>query len=187
MITIRQERSADATAREALLDIAYGSARHDKPSARLRSACRPAAGLSLLAVENGRIIGSVRLWPVEAGRGRAALLLGPLAVHPDCRKRGIGAALMRAALAAAARRGHGAILLVGDAAYYGRFGFSAGMTGALWLSGADPARLLGLELTLGALAGARGRIASPQQAPALLGGLKPKLARRRARLVPRAA
>ena len=64
-----------------------------------------------------------------------ALLLGPLAVAPDCRKRGIGAALMQRALAAARRRGHGAVLLVGDAPYYGRFGFSAEKTAALRMPG----------------------------------------------------
>ena len=94
----------------------------------------PADGLSFVAVEDGRVIGTVRLWPVTAGAGRPALLLGPLAVDPDCRNRGIGAALMRRALRDA-RRGHKAVLLVGDAPYYGRFGFSAEKTGSLWLPG----------------------------------------------------
>ena len=60
------------------------------------------------------------------------------------RSRGIGAALMRHAIARRAQRGHRAVLLVGDAPYYGRFGFSAEKTGALWLPGplraAPPAR-----------------------------------------------
>ena len=71
----------------------------------------------------------MRLWEVSAGRSRAALLLGPLAVHPDYRRHGIGSALMRRALHEAGRRGHRAVLLVGDASYYGRFGFSAEPTG----------------------------------------------------------
>jgi predicted N-acetyltransferase YhbS len=163
MLTIRLEKPADAAAREALLDLAYGPVRFDKPSQRLRGGRAPARGLSFVAVEDGRVIGTVRLWNVSAGRERPALLLGPLAVDPDRRNRGIGSALMRHALRAAARLGHGAVLLVGDAPYYGRFGFSAGPTRGLWLSGlADRDRLLGVELIAGALNGTRGTIRAAQ-------------------------
>jgi predicted N-acetyltransferase YhbS len=162
MISIRQEKTSDAAAREALLNAAYGPVRFEKPSQRLRSGRAAARGLSFVAVENGRVIGTVRLWDVTAGPERAALLLGPLAVDPACRNRGIGSALMHHALAAAARRGHGAVLLVGEAAYYGRFGFSAERTGRLWLPGlANPRRLLGCELKAGALDGVRGSIQVP--------------------------
>jgi predicted N-acetyltransferase YhbS len=159
MTTIRNERPADHNGREALLDLAYGPVRHAKPSARLRADRMPADGLSLVALERGRIVGTVRLWPINAGNNRQALLLGPLAVHPDARRRGLGAALVRRALADAARLGHAAVLLVGDASYYGRFGFSAEKTGGLRLLGIDDqARLLGRELAPGALDGARGFI-----------------------------
>jgi predicted N-acetyltransferase YhbS len=185
MITIRQERPVDESAREALLDVAYGPDRHKKPSARLRKGRLPAEGLALVAVERGRIIGTVRLWSVRAG-GCPALLLGPLAVHPGHRGRGIGSALMRRALADAARLGHGAVLLVGDAGYYARFGFSAEKTGTLWLGAAvDPARLLAVELTAGALAVAHGAItASGRRIPILTRGA---LIKPRTRLIPRAA
>ena len=123
---IRQEKASDAAAREALLDAAYGPARFTKPSQRLRASRAPARGLSFVATENGRIVGSVRLWEVAAGADRTALLLGPLVVDTECRKQGIGGAMMRHALETARRRGHRAVLLVGDAAYSGRFGFSAG-------------------------------------------------------------
>jgi GNAT superfamily N-acetyltransferase len=95
MVTIREEKLSDAVAREALLDEAYGSDRFTKTSARLREGRLPAAGLSLDAVHHGRLAGTVRLWHVTAGPERAALLLGPLAVHPQHRNRGIGATLMR--------------------------------------------------------------------------------------------
>jgi predicted N-acetyltransferase YhbS len=87
----------------------------------------------------------------------AALLLGPLAVDPAVKSAGIGSALMRHAIAEAARLGHGAILLVGDAPYYRRFGFSADKTGALAMPGPyERHRFLALELADGALNGARG-------------------------------
>jgi predicted N-acetyltransferase YhbS len=116
-------------------------------------------------LDDGRIAGTVRLWAVSAGGDRPALLLGPLAVRPDSRNRGIGSALMRHALESARRLGHRAVLLVGDAAYYGRFGFSAERTGKLWLPGPyDQHRLLGLELCPDALEGARGLIKAPDPA-----------------------
>ena len=159
MVTIREEKFADVAAREALLDEAYGAARFAKTSQRLREGRLPADGLSLVATDRGRIVGTVRLWNVAAGPGRAALLLGPLAVHPACRNRGIGTALMRRAIARARLAGHRAVILVGDAPYYGRFGFSAAPTAELWMPGRfDRDRLLALELRPGALAGARGMI-----------------------------
>ncbi len=102
MVTIRQERPVDERAREALLDRAYGNERHGKPSAKLRNGRLPAEGLALVAVERGRVVGTVRLWHVQAG-GQAALLLGPLAVDPAEQRRGIGAVLMRRAIEVARR------------------------------------------------------------------------------------
>src|SRR6185436_21093863 len=131
MVTIRRERKGDVAPREALLDVSYGPIRFSKTSERLREGRRP--GLSFVAASGRRLVGTVRLWDVSAGPGRPALLLGPLAVAPDCRKRGIGSALMTRALREAGKRGHRAVLLVGDAPYYGRFGFSADKTGTLWM------------------------------------------------------
>jgi predicted N-acetyltransferase YhbS len=164
MVTIRMEKTSDVAAREALLDGAYGQSRFAKTSERLREGRRPAETLSFVAVENGRLIGTVRLWRASAGPGRPALLLGPLAVHADCRKRGIGAALVRRAIREAQRHGHHVVLLVGDAPYYNRFGFNADKTGALWMPGPfEPHRLLALELAPGALDGARGLIGATGQ------------------------
>src|SRR6185295_6625797 len=130
MATIRNERSTDIPVRERLLDAAFGPARFAKASERLREDRLAADGLSFAATENGRLVGTVRLWNVNAGLGRPALLLGPLVVAAEARNRGIGAALMRRALREAKRLGHQAVLLVGDAPYYGRFGFSPAQTGA---------------------------------------------------------
>ena len=164
MVTIREEKVSDAVAREALLDEAYGVNRFTKTSERLREGRLPAAGLSLVAVHHSRHVGTVRLWHVTAGPARPALLLGPLAVHPQHRNRGIGATLMRRVIARARLAGHQAILLVGDTAYYGRFGFTAAATGELWTPGYfQRERLLALELRPGALAGARGLIAATGQ------------------------
>ncbi len=159
MITIRHETPFDAAQREALLDEAFGNFRFTKTAERLREDRRPAEGLSLVACADDRLIGTVRLWNITAGRGRPALLLGPLAVASDFRQRGIGGDLMRQALAQARQDGHQAVLLVGDAPYYGRFGFAAEKTAALALPGPYARdRLLSCDLVPGALEGARGLV-----------------------------
>jgi predicted N-acetyltransferase YhbS len=180
---IRAERASDVAAREALLDACFGVNRHTRTCQRLRDGRAPAEGLAFSAVRQGRLVGTVRLWHVSAG-GIPALMLGPLAVEDSSRKLGVGAALMDHALAAAKARGHRAVILLGDAPYYARFGFSAAKTGELSLSGPlERARLLGLELHEGALDGAWGMIA-PTGAPLP----KTKASRaRRALLVPRVA
>ena len=164
---IRAERASDVVAREALLDACFGENRQARTCQRLRDGRAPAQGLSLAAVRQGdRLVGTVRLWHVSAG-GRSALMLGPLAVDDDCRGLGVGAALMQRALAVAKARGHGAVILLGDAPYYARFGFTAAKTGELSLPGAfERDRLLGLELVEGALDGAWGMI-TPAGAPLL--------------------
>ena len=155
---IRAERASDAVAREALLDACFGENRHMRTCQRLRDGRAPAEGLAFSAVRQGRLVGTVRLWHVSAG-GNPALVLGPLAVDPACRGLGVGAELMARALAAAKARGHGAVILLGDAPYYARFGFSALKTAELSLPGPfERDRLLGLELREGALDGASGMI-----------------------------
>jgi predicted N-acetyltransferase YhbS len=159
MVTVRKERPAEAATRDALLDLSYGPARFTKTSERLREGRRPE--LALVAAEGRRVVGTVQLWRVSAGPDRPALLLGPLAVAPDRRKRGIGSTLVHHALREAARRRYGAVLLVGDAPYYSRFGFSSEKTSALWLPGPyERHRLLGCELKPGALDSARGLISA---------------------------
>src|SRR6478752_9991953 len=156
---VRSERASDVVAREALLDASFGDNRQLRTCQRLRDGQAPAEGLALSALSRGRLVGTVRLWHVSAG-GVPVLVLGPLAVDPPFRKLGIGRALVQRALAAAKARGHGAVLLLGDAPYYTRFGFSALKTGELRLPGPfEPDRLLGLELREGALDGAWGMIA----------------------------
>lgn len=169
MITYDLETAADVAAREALLDRVMGAARFVKTSARFRDRRRPAEGLSLVARDGDRIVGTVRLWHAAAFADGAAvpvLLLGPLAVDPARQGEGVGSALMRLALARAAALGHAAVVLVGDEPYYRRFGFSADRTGDLRLPGPyEQHRLLAVELADGALDDLAGLLV-PTGAPA---------------------
>jgi predicted N-acetyltransferase YhbS len=157
---IDQQAPALSVAREALLDRAMGLKWKRKSSQKLRRGRRPAEGLAFVARgEDGVLAGTVRLWDVATGDGRPVLLLGPLAVDPQLNGAGIGKALMLHAISEAKRLGHKAILLVGDASYYGRFGFSADKTGALSMPGPyERHRFLALELVPGALDGATGTL-----------------------------
>jgi predicted N-acetyltransferase YhbS len=152
-------------ARETLLDRAMGPNRRKKSSEKIRRGRVPAEGLALVARDrDGHVSGTVRLWNVEAGVNADAtainaLLLGPLAVDSSFEGKGVGSALMRAAILEAKNRGHGAILLVGDAPYYERFGFFAEKAQHLVMPGPfERSRFLALELTEGWLDGAAGMI-----------------------------
>ncbi|UXN59300.1 GNAT family N-acetyltransferase [Phyllobacterium zundukense] len=160
---IRNETALDERAREALLDRAMGEGRRRKSSEKLRRGRLPSEGLAFVARGlNGALLGTVRLWDIQAGHDAAgkpvrALLLGPLAVEPSLKGKGIGVALMRHATAEAARLGHGAVLLVGDPEYYERFGFSGTKTADLAMPGpVERRRFLALELKPGHLEGCHG-------------------------------
>jgi predicted N-acetyltransferase YhbS len=184
LFAIRAERASDVAARETLLDACFGANRQARTCQRLRDGRAPAEGLAFSAVRHGRLVGTIRLWHVNAG-GVAALVLGPLAVDASCRKLGVGAALMNHALTAAKRLGHGAVMLLGDAPYYARFGFSALKAGELSLPGPfERDRLLGLELREHALDGAWGMIV-PTGTKVPRG--KPRIAARFRKMAPHAA
>jgi predicted N-acetyltransferase YhbS len=148
--TIRPERAEDAPLVDALNEIAFGPGRFAKSAYRLREGVSQVGELAFVAVEEGKLRGSVRFWPVTIG-GDAALMLGPLAVETDQRGRGIGVALMERGLAEARRRGHAWVILVGDEPYYARVGFSRLPAGSIRFPGpVDPARILGISLQPGA-------------------------------------
>lgn len=152
---IADETDADVAARDLLLDRAMKPNWRRRASEKLRRGRMPA--IALIARDGeGRLVGTVRLWHVEAG-GKRAILLGPLAVDPSFQGGGVGSALMRAALDAARAGGHGAVLLMGDPEYYGRFGFSAAKTARLAMPGPfEQRRFLAAELATGWLDGAAG-------------------------------
>jgi predicted N-acetyltransferase YhbS len=158
---------SDHHAIEHLLDVSFGSDRHSKTSYRLREGNAPVPGLSLVVRDPGvNLSGTISFWPLAIGENRTpALLLGPLAVHPDRQKLGIGMALMNEGLARAKEQGHALVLLVGDEPYYARVGFKRLPDGLIALPGpVDPARFLYLELQPGALDGVSGLVRVPVSA-----------------------
>lgn len=144
---------------EALYDLCFAPGRTALSSYRLRDGVDPVPGLSLVARDNeGIAAGAIRYWPVRIGAGGArALLLGPVAVHPTHQGEGLGGLLIRESLALARASGWARVMLVGDAPYYGRFGF-ARLSGIEMPPPTNPDRILGLDLAPGAWAGITGAV-----------------------------
>lgn len=126
-VTVRAERPEDVAVVQAVVAAAFG----EEPVAELLEDLRrsPAwLGLSLVAEQDGEIVGHVsltRAWVDDPVRVVDVLVLSPLSVRPDRQGRGVGSALVRAALDLAGDRGEPLVFLEGDPAYYGRLGFVA--------------------------------------------------------------
>lgn len=163
---ITQELPIHAAAIEALLDSAFGAKRRAKTVYRLRRNVDPVAPLCLVALdpdaagysaESPRLMASIRYWPVMAADGTRTLMLGPIAVAADARDQGLGGKLIRASLERARDLGYDSVILVGDAPYYNRFGFTRTPVLGLKLPGpVELDRFLGLEFTPGSLSNAHG-------------------------------
>jgi GNAT superfamily N-acetyltransferase len=157
--SIEVEAAHHAAAVEALVDRAFGPGRFAKSSERLREGNHQLDACSFVALRGRTVIGSVRLWPVTIG-GKPAAFLGPLAVDSEQRSAGLGQALVEAACQAAGEAGWGAVLLVGDAPYFSRIGFSAAPAARVVMPGpADQRRVLLKALTPGGDEGFEGRVA----------------------------
>ena len=128
-IQIHTEAPDDAPTIDAVLAVAFAGVPHsDQSEARIVRALRQAGALSLslLAVRAGECVGYLAASPVRLSASAGRWFgLGPLAVDPRWQRQGVGAALMHAALAELRTRGAAGCVLLGDPAYYARFGFAA--------------------------------------------------------------
>lgn len=152
------ERPVDGPAVEALIEAAFGPGRYVKTAERLREGNHPLLDLSVVALEDGAVVGCARIWPVHVGK-TPALLLGPFAVTHAWRGNGLGAGLIEEACRLAAEAGHGIMLLVGDAAYFKRVGFEPVDPAAVVMPGpVDMRRVLARALKPGATDGLAGAV-----------------------------
>ena len=127
MVRIRSETREDATAIEAVTTAAFLNAPHTDHTEQFIVATLREAGalsISLVAEEGGAIVGHVAVSPVTISDGSPDWYgLGPISVLPEQQGKGIGTALMHAALDALRERGAAGCVVLGEPAYYGRFGF----------------------------------------------------------------
>jgi len=166
-ITIRPEAAADHAAIHAFVETAFQTAKVASGTEQdfvdgLRASPGYLPELALVAVADDGIVGHVMLTrtaiDTDAGR-REILLLAPLAVALGERGRGLGARLTNTVIERARARGFDAVILVGDPAYYGRFGFRASTDfGVRNGSGIPDQYVQILELVPGALDGVAGTI-----------------------------
>jgi predicted N-acetyltransferase YhbS len=154
---LEEETEADWWEVEALYDLCFAPGRTALSSYRLRDGVPTVAALCLtLRDDGGTLAAVIRYWPVEVG-GQDALLLGPVAVHPTRQAEGLGALLIRESLTEARKLGWERVMLVGDAPYYGRFGFTK-LDGVEMPPPTNPDRVLGLALKRGAWDGVKGMV-----------------------------
>ena len=143
MYTVTREDKGDHWEVEALYDLCFAPGREALSSYRLRDGVPPVAELCRIARDPGGILaGAIRYWPVHVG-AEPALLLGPVAVHPTRQGEGLGGLLMRDSLEKAWKLGWPRVLLVGDAPYYSRFGFTR-LSGVEMPPPTNPDRILGI-------------------------------------------
>lgn len=121
---VRPERASDFESIDRIERLAF--ARADE--ARLVRSVRTSASwfLSLVAVDDDRLVGHVLFSPVQivgAIDAPPAVGLAPVAVLPEHQGRGVGSALVHAGLDRCRSMGWTAAFLLGDPAYYSRFGF----------------------------------------------------------------
>jgi predicted N-acetyltransferase YhbS len=158
---LEEETEADWWEVEALFDLCFAPGRTALSSYRLRDGVATVAPLCLVLRDaDGVLAAAIRFWPVEVGE-KDALLLGPVAVHPTRQGEGLGGLLIRESLAEARRLGWERAMLVGDAPYYGRFGFRR-LEGVEMPPPTNPDRVLGLALQQGAWDGVTGFVTKAQ-------------------------
>lgn len=168
VLKLEEETGADWWEVEALYDLCFAPGRTALSSYRLRDGVAPVGPLCLTLRDGDGVLAAViRHWPVRVG-GRAALLLGPVAVHPTRQGEGLGGLLIHESLAEALRLGWQRVMLVGDAPYYGRFGFER-LPGVEMPPPTNPDRVLGLALVPGAWDGVTGPVTRFDEAGANVG------------------
>ena len=152
---LSQETPDDWWEVEALYDLCFAPGREALSSYRLRDGVSPVAALCLVARDpDGILGGAIRFWPVQIA-GAKALLLGPVAVHPTRQGEGLGGILMEESLERA--KDWDRVMLVGDAPYYGRFGFNR-LDGVIMPPPTNPDRISGRDLSPGAWQGVKGQV-----------------------------
>ena len=156
-LDVREEHDGDAAAIGAVERAAFGQPGEAALVEGLRAA--GALAVSLVAVLDDVIVGHAALSPVEVAGGRRVLGLGPVAVLPACQACAVGSRLVEEGLARAGERGALAVVVLGDPAYYARFGFVPASRFGIRYPGPVPDEaFMAAELVPDALAEAAGAV-----------------------------
>ncbi|HEV2531446.1 N-acetyltransferase [Phenylobacterium sp.] len=120
---IRFAQPADHAAIDAVTTAAFGRSDEARLTAQLRA--DGDAMFEMVAQDDGRIVGHIMFSRLWADRDGLYAALAPLSVLPALQRRGVGASLVQTGLASAPQFGAAGVLVLGEPAYYSRFGFAA--------------------------------------------------------------
>ena len=165
MISIRSEKPEDVIAIYEVNLLAFGRENEARLVDELRTSSGFIPELSLVACEDGEIVGHILFSPITVekdNRSFSALSLAPMAVRPNFQRQGIGSELVREGLRRARSLGHRVVVVVGHPEYYPRFGFSSARAKGLEAPFPVPDEaFMVLELSDGALNGVAGAVKYP--------------------------
>jgi predicted N-acetyltransferase YhbS len=166
-ITIRPERKNDYGEIKKITDLAFGQVNEGIIIENLRDNPDYIAKLSLVAIIDNKIVGHILFFPVAITNDwgkNITLSLGPMAVHPDFQKKGIGSKLINEGFKIARKLGYQSSIVVGHPSYYPRFGFKPARNWYIRLSFDVPDEaFMAIELTPNALKKCSGMIEYPKE------------------------
>jgi putative acetyltransferase len=162
MIRIRPERPEDIASIDEINRLAFGGEEEAKLIKAIRGSDYFIPELSLVAVEDDRIVGHILFSPVTIESSESsvtALALAPMAVVPECQNKGIGTDLVKHGLKVCKKLEYTIVIVVGHPEYYPRFGFSPAREYGLEAPFKVPDDVfMALELVPGALKNVRGMV-----------------------------
>ncbi|MEO0465055.1 MAG: N-acetyltransferase [Pseudomonadota bacterium] len=127
---------------EALFNTTFGPGHFAKTAERLREFSTSLPQINRVAIEDGKVIGVCRVWPIRIGETQA-LFYGPVAVSPSHQGNRLGLTITGEALEAGEKAGWSCALLIGASSYFGDLGFEVAPHGHIQMPGPqDPARVM---------------------------------------------
>jgi putative acetyltransferase len=166
-LIIRQEYPSDFHFIYDLVKVAFQTAKvsngdEQEYANKLRASPNYIPELALVAEEDKKIVGHIMLTKTAIASGESkveVLLIAPLSVALEYRNRGVGSRLVEKSFETAKKLGYTAVFVVGDPAYYGRFGFRSSVSfGVRHVPAIPDQYVMALELSTGALAGVNGTV-----------------------------
>jgi putative acetyltransferase len=125
-VIVRGETPTDHRGITLINDLAFGQKQEGILVEKLRKKALFDPRLSLVAMEGDHMVGHILFFPVtidSEDNSAETLSLGPMSVHPDFQRSGIGKMLVRSGLDVAKRLGYRSVVVLGHPEYYPKFGF----------------------------------------------------------------
>ena len=166
-LIVRPETEEDHAAISEINELAFGQKNEGELIERLRKTEHFIPELSLVAVSGDRRVGHILFYPVLIRDGKephASLALAPIAVHPDCQRKGVGVRLVQEGISVAKQLGYNSVVVVGHPEYYPMFGFKPASKWDIKAPFEVPDEaFLALELNDGALKDVSGTVEYPEE------------------------